>query len=207
MGGRGSGRQPWRGSVYESRELEIGELTDGGRWASQPRGEIRWVGVRSGEMRECLSYAISRGCSLAKARTSLLALRYRRTPGSPERRECLLLVCGAGGRWVAQCPRCRRPLRQLYSPSSAHYFLCRGCYGLVCRRRLETEALAEAQAAMGSLLDGLYELPDSPQGRTAAAKRRAREEIAIPSFPFRRLDPILGMLLLGLSAFHEVLEH
>jgi len=177
MGGLGSGRQPWRRSVDESRELEIGELADGDRLASQPRGEICWVDERSGEIRACLSYAISTGCWAATARTSILALRYRQTPSSPESRECMLLLCGAGGRWVAECPRCGRPVRQLYSPPAADYFLCRGCYGLVYRRQPKTEALAQVRAAMGSLLDGLYELPATPEARTAAARRRAREAL------------------------------
>src|ERR1039458_8642727 len=43
MGGTGSGRWPIKMAVDECRLLEIDELCNGGRWASHPRGRIRWL--------------------------------------------------------------------------------------------------------------------------------------------------------------------
>jgi transposase-like protein len=89
-----------------------------------------------------------------------------------------VLSGGAGRRIFAACPFCERPVRKLYAPAGEEHFLCRRCHDLVYRRIPQQEslaALAEVQAAMGSLLEGLYSA--SPAGEGPAAVQRSNKAL------------------------------
>ena len=178
MGGLGSGRRPTRASVADCRILEIGELCDGGRCARHRRGEIRWVSAATKLTRARLTYAITAELWPDRAPLLILALRYQMTLTAPESRERIVLSGGGGVRFLAECPWCERAVRKLYAPPGAEQFLCRECHGLVYRRMPQAEALDLVQAAMGSLLEGLYELsPETASVRSAAAARSARKAL------------------------------
>jgi hypothetical protein len=175
MGGLGSGRQPTRTSVADCRVIEIGELCDAGRYARCPRGEIRWVDGHTKATRACLSYTIAEQLWPGGETLLTLTLCYRRTETAPQSRDHVVLTGGAGRRIFAACPFCERPVRKLYAPPGAEHFLCRRCHDLVYRRVPQQEslaALAEVQAAMGWLLEGLYGLPDG--GGPGVLKRSTR---------------------------------
>jgi len=174
MGGLGSGRQPTQTSVDDCRAIDIGELCDAGRVASQPRGEISWVARRSGVTRAQLSYTIAAEDWPGGAPLLMLALRYRKTLSSPESCDYIVLSGGGARRWVARCPTCWRPVRQLYAPPDHDYFLCRDCHGLVYRRRPQTAALAQVQTTMDSLLEALAQV------RRAAASAGPRRPDGAP---------------------------
>ena len=181
MGGLGSGRRRTRTSVADCRVIEIGELCDAGRCASQPRGEIRWLGERTGVMRARLSYTIAEQRWPGGDVLLTLTLRYRQRLMASESRDEIVLVGGGGRRFYGECPFCERPVRKLYAPPGEEHFLCRSCHRLVYRRVPQQEAraaLADAEAAMGSLLEGLYELsPATTKARSAAARRRDLEAL------------------------------
>jgi len=181
MGGLGSGRQRTMTSVADCRVIEIGELCDAGRCASQRRGEIRWVGERTGVMRARLSYTIAEQRWHGGDVLLTLTLRYRHRLMAPESRDEIVLAGGGGRRFYGECPFCERPVRKVYAPPGEEHFLCRRCHGLVYRRMPQQEALAalaDVQAAMGSLLEGLYELsPATTKARSAAARRRDLEAL------------------------------
>jgi hypothetical protein len=176
MGGLGSGRRPRQTSVDDCRVLEIGELCDAGRVASQPRGEISWVAKRSGITRAQLSYTIAKEDWPGGPPLLMLALRYRKTLSSPESSDYIVLSDGGARRWVAQCPTCWRPVRRLYAPPDDDSFLCRDCHGLVYRRRPQTAALTQVQATMGSLLEGLTQVRTAAARAGPAAARRGAPE-------------------------------
>jgi hypothetical protein len=177
MGGLGSGRRPTQTSVDDCRVLEIGELCDAGRVASQPRGEISWVAKRSGITRAQLSYTIAAEDWPGGPPLLMLALRYRKTLSSPESCDYIVLSDGGARRWVARCPTCRRPVRRLYAPPDHDSFLCRDCQGLVYRRRpQQTAALTQVQATMGSLLGSLTQVQTAVASAGPAAARRGAPE-------------------------------
>src|ERR1035437_1104208 len=109
MCGPGSGRWPIKRAVDQCRVLEIGELCDGGRWASQPRGRIRWVERDSKTLRAKLSYAIAWEDWPPGAPLLILELRYHPTPTAPESCDRIVLEVGDARRCVALCPGCGRP--------------------------------------------------------------------------------------------------
>jgi len=133
-------------AVDQCRVLEIGELCDGGRWASHPRGRIRWVEKGSKTVRASLSYAIAWEDWPPGAPLLLLELRYHPTPTAPESCDRIRLEVGAARRCVARCPGCDRPVRKLYAPPSDAHFFCRDCQGLVYRRSVSAEKRAQLRA-------------------------------------------------------------
>jgi hypothetical protein len=103
-------------------------------------------------------------------------LRYWPTLGAAESRERIILFENRPS--LAYCPGCDEPLRKLYAPPGAEHFLCRGCHDLVYRRRPGPDRLAELQAAMGSLLGGLYADHTLIAGpRSPAQRRKAATEL------------------------------
>jgi hypothetical protein len=146
MGGTGSGRWPTTMAVDECRLLEIDELCNGGRWASHPRGRIRWLQKGSRTVRASLSYVIAWEDWPPGAPLLMLELRYRPTPTAPESCDRIRLEVGAARRCVARCPGCDRPVRKLYAPPSDAHFFCRDCQGLAYRRSARAEKQAQMRA-------------------------------------------------------------
>jgi hypothetical protein len=96
-----------------------------------------------------------------------------------ESRERIILA-GKARPGLAFCPNCDEPLRKLYVPPGAPHFLCRRCHGLVYRSRPRPDRLAELQAAMGPLLEGLYAdrlVIDEPQ--SPSQRRQATAELLV----------------------------
>jgi hypothetical protein len=172
MGAPGSGRRPDKTCVSECRVLSVGELAARGRCQTKPCGEILWLAKRSRATQARLLYTVSEEHWPQGPDLTVLALRYWPTLSAAESRERIIL-CEKPS--LARCPGCDEPLRKLYAPPGAEHFLCRGCHGLVYRRQERPDRLAELQAAMGSLLEGLYadhaliEGPRSPTQRRQAA--------------------------------------
>jgi hypothetical protein len=88
IGGLGSGRRAHKLSVEDCRLLEIGELCDAGRWASQPGGRVLWLTKGSAVERASLTYTIAREGSPEGLTELFLTLIYRATPQAPA-------VCGS----------------------------------------------------------------------------------------------------------------
>jgi hypothetical protein len=149
--------------------LSVGELAGVGRRQSQPTGEIIWCAQRSYTTQARLLYTITEEHWPVGPDLWVLALRYWPTLGAAESRERIIL-CEKPGH--ARCPGCDEPLRKLYAPPGAEHFLCRACHDLVYRRRPGPDRLAELQAAMGSLLEGLYADHSLIEGSPAPAQRR-----------------------------------
>jgi hypothetical protein len=163
--------------VSECRVLSIGELAVHGRRQTPPSGEIVWVAQRSGTTQARLIYTISEEHWPQGPDLWVLALRYWPTLSAAESRERIILG-GPAKPGLAYCPSCDEPLRKLYVPPGAEHFLCRAWHGLVYRRRPRPDRLAELQAAMGSLLEGLYtdhSLLDGP--RSPAQRRKAAAQL------------------------------
>ena len=176
MGGPGSGRRPDKRCVSECRVLSIGGLAGGARRRPQPTGEINWVGQRSRATLARLSYTITEEHWPQGPDLWVLALRYWPTLTVAESRERIILAVDKPG--LAYCPNCDEPRRKLYAPPGALHFLCRGCHDLVYRRQPGPDPLAELQAAMGTLLLGLYADNALIAGpRTAAQRRKATTEL------------------------------
>jgi hypothetical protein len=157
--------------------LAISELAAGGRRLTHPAGEIVWIAMRSGTTQARLIYTITQEHWPPGPDLWVLALRYWPTLSAPESRERIILA-GEEKPGLAYCPDCDQPVRKLYAPPGAAHFLCRGCHGLVYRRRPRPDRLAGLQAAMGSLLEGLYAdhaLIDGP--RSPAERRKAAAEL------------------------------
>ena len=173
MGGPGSGRRPDKTGVSECRVLSIGELAGVARRKMHPTGEIVWVAKRSRQTQARLVYTVSPEHWPQGPVLWVLALRYWPTMDAAESRERIILAEKPG---LAHCPGCDEPLRKLYAPPGAGHFLCRSCHDLVYRQRRGPDRLAELQAAMGPLLQGLYvdraliAGPRSPAQRRTAAK-------------------------------------
>ena len=146
------------------------------RRQKKPTGEIVWVAQRSRTTQARLIYTISEEHWPQGPDLSVLALRYWPTLSAAESRERIILVPSKPG--LARCPGCDEPLRKLYAPPGAEHFLCRGCHDLVYRRRPGPDRLAELQAAMGSLLEGLYADHSLIAGpRSPAQRRKAAAEL------------------------------
>ena len=176
MGGPGSGRRPDRTCVSECRVLSIGDLAARSRRSTKLAGEIVWVASRSRATQARLTYTITAEHWPPGPDLSVLALRYWPTLDAAESRERIILVAEKPG--LAFCPSCDEPLRKLYAPPGAEHFLCRSCHDLVYRRRPGPDRLAELQAAMGSLLEGLYADPALIDGpRSPVQRRQAAEEL------------------------------
>jgi hypothetical protein len=196
MGGPGSGRWPRKLSVDACRVLEIGELCDGGRWASQPRGEIRWLKQGSPEVLASLSYAIAAEECSGGPPEIIVTLRYRETPGGPERRQGLMLDLGAQRAVLALCPDCGRRVRKLYTRPGDVFFCCRSCQGLVYRRSARAEKQARLReygrrdallaADLRAVLGPLHEELDEPD--TDAADRDT------PAQRHHELEALVGRL-------------
>ena len=165
--------------------LSIGELAGVARRQSQPTGEIIWRAQRSHTTQARLLYAITEEQWPQGPDLWVLALRYWPTLGAAESRQRIIL-CEKPG--LARCPGCVELLRKLYAPPGAKQFLCRACHDLVYRRRPGPDRLAELQAAMGSLLEGLYADHSLIEGSPAPAQRR---RAAAGSFcrPWKTSDP------------------
>ena len=175
MGGPGSGRRPDKTCVTECRVLSIGELAGVARRQLHPTGEIVWRAQRSHTTQARLLYAITEEQWPQGPDLWVLALRYWPTLGAAESRQRIIL-CEKPG--LARCPGCDEPLRKLYAPPGAEHFLCRGCHDLVYRRRPGPDRLAELQAAVGSLLEGLYADQSLIAGpRSPAQRRQAAAEL------------------------------
>jgi len=178
MGGPGSGRRPIKRSKNEARVLEIGELCDGGRWASHPLGEIRWVEKSSETLRACLTYGIAVEDWPAGPQPAL-TVHYRTTRTQAVSRDHIVLEVGDHRRALALCPRCGRPVRKLYAPATAEYFLCRDCHGLIYRRRPKAQeqgqrrAIKEETAAVAAYMEALIFplLEGFDEGEAVAAAR------------------------------------
>jgi hypothetical protein len=170
MGGPGSGRRPNKTCVTDCRVLTVAELAGATRRHTHPTGEIAWVAKRSGKTQARLSYAISEECWPEGPHLWVLALRYWRTPGAAESRERIVLVADKPA--LAYCPSCEEPLRKLFAPPKAEYFLCRGCHDLIYRRHPGPDRLGELQAAMGPLIQGLYADHSLIEGSRSPAQRR-----------------------------------
>jgi hypothetical protein len=162
-------------AVDECRLLEIDELCNGGRWASHPRGRIRWLEKGSRTVRARLSYAIAWEDWPPGAPLLMLELRYRPTATAPESCDRIRLEVGAARRCVARCPGCNRPVRKLYAPPSDAHFFCRDCQGLAYRRSAGAEKQArmratwDRQAALEADLQALIgPLPGGAQALAAA---------------------------------------
>ena len=163
MGGFGSGQRPWRLSVKDSRALDLGELCDGGRWHSAPRGELRWS-APSGKIQARLRYAIK-----GHAEGQLL-LGYRYWPRGEG--ACFAdeveLVAHPGQRTLACCPGCGSRVRTLFAPPGANLFRCRGCFGLIYRRSQTAAEPGYFAEVARATFNELQELPR----RTRHAQRR-----------------------------------
>jgi transposase-like protein len=176
MGAPGSGRRPDKRSVSECRVLSIGELAARSRRQRKPTGEIAWVAQRSRATQARLTYTITVEHWPPGPDLSVLALRYWPTLSAAESRERIILAAQKPD--LAYCPNCDEPLRKLYAPPGAAHFLCRSCHDLVYRRQPGPDRLAELQAAMGPLLQGLsadHALIADP--RTPAQRRKAAAEL------------------------------
>ena len=169
MGGPGSGRRPDKRCVSECRMLSIGALAGGARRRLHPTGEIIWVATRSRVTLARLLYTITAEHWPQGPDLWVLALRYWPTMSAAESRERIIL-CEKPG--LAYCPNCDEPRRKLYAPPGAVHFLCRGCHDLVYRRQPGPDPLAELQAAMGTLLRGLYADHALIAGPSTVAQRR-----------------------------------
>jgi hypothetical protein len=169
MGGPGSGRRPDKRCVSECRVLSVGELAGGGRRQLHPTGEIVWVATRSRTTQARLIYTITEEHWPQGPDLTVLALRYWPTVSAAESRERIVLAETPG---LAHCPGCDEPVRKLYVPPGAEHFLCRGCHDLVYRKRPGPDHLAELQAAMGPLLQGLYADHTLVEGPRSPAQRR-----------------------------------
>jgi predicted transcriptional regulator len=190
MGGPGSGRWPRKLSVDACRVLEIGELCDGGRWASQPRGEIRWLTKGLPEVLASLSYAIAAEEWSGGPPEIIVTLRYRETLGGPERRQGVMLDLGAQRAVLALCPGCGRRVRKLYTRPGDVFFCCRSCQGLVYRRNAAAEArerlreygrrdallAADLRAELGPLREELDEPDTDAAARDTPAQRHHQLE-------------------------------
>ena len=175
MGGPGSGRRPDKTCVSECRVLSIGELAGVGRRQLHPAGEILWVAKRSRATQARLLYTITEEHWPQGPGLWVLALRYWPSLNAAESCERIIL-CEKPG--LARCPGCDEPLRKLYAPPGAEHFLCRACHDLVYRRRERSDRLAELQAAMGPLLQGLYAGHTLIEGpRSPAQRRKAATEL------------------------------
>jgi hypothetical protein len=150
--------------------FSVGELAGVDRRQLHPVGEILWVAKRSRATQARLLYTISEDHWPPGPDLWVLALRYWPSLDAAESRERIIL-CEKPG--LARCPGCDEPRRKLYAPPGAEHFLCRGCHDLVYRRRPRPDHLAELQAAMGTLLEGLYAdraLVDGPRSPTQRRK-------------------------------------
>jgi hypothetical protein len=186
MRGLGNGRLPTKLAVDECRRLEIGELCDGRRWASQPRGEIRWVERGSQVRRASLAYEIAWEEWPPGAPLLILSVRYRRTPTAPESCDRIILQGGDGSRVLAVCPDCERRVRQLYAPPGDNSFFCRSCQGLVYRRSARAEKQARMRAArdeqvaleadLRALIGPLLEEPDTLDADDATRDMAAQQD-------------------------------
>ena len=175
MGGPGSGRRPDKSCVWQCRLLSIGELAGVARRQLHPTGEIVWRAQRSHTTQARLLYTITEEQWPPGPDLWVLALRYWPTLNAAESRERIIL-CEKPG--LARCPGCDEPLRKLYAPPGAEHFLCRACHDLVYRRRPGPDRIAELQAAMGTLLEGLsadHSLIAGP--RSPAQRRQAAAEL------------------------------
>jgi hypothetical protein len=170
MGGPGSGRRPDKTCVWQCRVLSIGELAGVARRQLHPTGEILWLAKRSRTTQARLLYTVSEEHWPQGPDLTVLALRYWPTLSAAESRERIILSEPKPG--LAYCPNCDEPLRKLYAPPGAEHFLCRACHDLVYRRRPGPDRLAELQAAMGSLLEGLYADHTLIAGPRSPAQRR-----------------------------------
>lgn len=176
MGGPGSGRRPDKTCVSDCRVLSISELSAGARRQTHPTGEIVWVATRSGLTQARLCYTITEEHWPQGLHLAVLALRYWPTMTATESRERVVLG-GTGKPNLAYCPRCKRPVRKLYAPPAAEHFLCRCCHELVYRPRSQPDRLAELQAAMGSLLEGLFAEHALIDGAGSSHRRAATAEL------------------------------
>jgi hypothetical protein len=183
-------------SVDECQVLEIGELCDGGRLVSQPRGEIRWVEKGSGVMRASLSYTIAEeDWRPGEPPLLMLAVRYRETPTAPESRDHIVLEGGDHRRVLALCPCCGQPQRKLYAPPTAEYFFCRDCHGLVYRhpprakeqaqRRAIKQERAALAADMEALIGPLLEGPDRVAAASAARGTPTKQDDELETLLWR----------------------
>ena len=176
MGGPGSGRRPDKRCVSECRVLSVGALAARSRHQRRPAGEIAWVARRSHATQARLIYTITEEHWPPGPDLTVLALRYWPTLSAAESRERIILATEKPG--LAHCPNCDEPRRKLYAPPGAEHFLCRSCHDLVYRKRPGADRLAELQAAMGPLLEGLYAdyaLIAGP--RSPAQRRKAATEL------------------------------
>jgi hypothetical protein len=176
MGGPGSGRRPDKTCVSECRVLSIGELAGVARRQLHPAGEILWVAKRSRTTRARLLYTITEEHWPQGPDLWVLALRYWPTLSAAESRERIIVAAETPG--LAHCPGCDEPVRKLYAPPGGKHFLCRSCHNLVYRKRPGPDLLAELQAAMGPLLQGLsadHTLVEGP--RSPAQRRKAAAEL------------------------------
>jgi hypothetical protein len=200
MGGLGSGRLPTKIAVDECRRLEIGELCDSRRWASQPRGEIRWVERGSEVRRASLSYEIAWEEWPPGAPLLIMSVCYRRTPTAPESCDRIILEGGDGSRLVAVCPGCERRVRQLYARPGDDSFCCRACQGLVYRRSARAEKQArwratwEAQVALEAdlpaLIGPLLKEPDELDATDAARHAAAQQDDELEALLVRLKDEL-----------------
>ncbi len=175
MGGLGSGRRPAKLSVADCRSLAISEFTAAVRKHGQTSGAIIWRRDDLTTARLC--YTISEEYWPQDYELRILALRYWPALAAPEARTRIVLA-GEGKPDLAFCPDCGRSVRKLYAPPQAAHFLCWRCQDLVHRRPAKSDALAVMQAAMGSLLHGLYPEFEPAAWLTAPAdKRAARAEL------------------------------
>ena len=133
MGGPGSGRRATSLAVYECRCLDIGELCDGGRVHTRPRGEIFWFGEIDRKLRATVPYVIR----LRPIDGELVLRFYRYFIPAQE----VVLDVVAGRAICALCPHCGKAVRRLYLPPDQEGFRCRSCSRLVYRSAANPDVL------------------------------------------------------------------
>ena len=135
MGGPGSGRRATSLAVYECRCLDIGELCDGGRVHTRPRGEIFWFGELDRKLRASVPYVIRRRPTDGEL---VLTLSRYFIPAQE-----IVLDVVAGRAICALCPFCGQGVRRLYRPPEQEGFRCRTCSSLVYRSAANPDHLEQ----------------------------------------------------------------